>query len=141
MLGSNVEIHHFTASDECRARERVLHAVVAESSSTVTLSKDPEGLISPGEMVRFECTHSASGGGPITWVINDNYYTILNLPEKHSRDTSDYNALIIGNVDVMMNGNSYQCIVESVFSNILYLYVTSGTIRIIFISLSDYKYT
>lgn len=80
-----------------------------------------------GETVRFECVHQ-NGFEAITWVIDGYYYTIFNLPEMHSR-VGD--AVIVTNVDLRMNGTTYQCIVQSMLSNLVYLLVESGVVKLI----------
>ena len=98
------------------------------ANAAVTLSKDPAGTTIVGETVRFECVHlSGAGFEAITWVIDGYYYTIFNLPEKHSRDDNNNNALVVTSVDLTMNGTTYQCIVQSMLSNLVYLLVESGS--------------
>ena len=101
------------------------------NGAIVTLSIDHQGLIRVGETVRLECVHT--GLEAITWVINEYYYTSTNLPEKHSLDSNNNGVLIITSVDLMMNGSSYQCFVQSTFSNIVHLYMESGKILVNFI--------
>ena len=99
-------------------------------NATVTISKDHEGPVSVGGRARFECLH----GGPeiITWIINGYYYTTLNLPEKHMLDDDNLNAMIVSNIDQSMNQSSYQCVANSILSNIIYLYVRQGTMALYF---------
>ena len=82
--------------------------------------------------MRFECVHQNEFEA-ITWVIDGYYYTIFNLPEMHSRDGDA--VIIVNSVELRMNSTTYQCIVQSMLSNLVYLLVESGAINLILLQL------
>lgn len=77
-----------------------------------------------GKRSTFTCTYNGSVGIP-TWIINGREFAYsAPLPSKHDVDfTGSY--LIVQNVDISMDGNRYQCVINSCFSDIGYLHVVS----------------
>ncbi len=72
--------------------------------------------------VQFVCLYEGSLALP-TWKINGLDYSYLAmLPSKHQIDlTGSY--LTVHNVDISMEGNTYQCVINSCFSDTGHLYV------------------
>lgn len=75
-----------------------------------------------GEIVTFDCTFSGSPGIP-TWIINGREYAYsATLPPNHHIDlTGSFVTLNV--IETSMNGNYYQCVIDSCYSRIGYLQV------------------
>ena len=93
---------------------------VGEAQGVVQLLEPLNVTVAEGEDARFQCSYT--GGDMIVWIINDFYYS--ELPVKHRLDENRHNVLIISDVHLSMNGNSYRCYAERMISlNTGHLYV------------------
>ena len=68
-----------------------------------------------GDDVRFSCIFEGSAIVP-AWRINGEIYTWSSLPDRH---TFNGKYLFIENVDVSMNGTTYQCFIPGVAQSIV----------------------
>ena len=66
--------------------------------------------LSEGSEARFGCTYNGSSLIP-SWRINDIIYVWSSLPEKH---VYDGHTLIVQNVDITLNGSTYQCLIPGI---------------------------
>ena len=66
--------------------------------------------LSEGSDARFGCSYNGSSLIP-SWRINDVIYVWSSLPEKH---VYDGHTLIVKNVDITLNGSSYQCLIPGI---------------------------
>ena len=74
----------------------------------------------------FECIYEESVQATAVWEINNRRYVFSSvLPPKHWIDsTGSY--LTVCNVDLSMNGSTYQCIVDSHYSTVGHLIISQG---------------
>ena len=86
--------------------------------------------VSEGEDAGFSCTFEGSVMVP-TWRISGRLYTWTSLPDRH---TFDGEQIVIRNVDLSMNGNTYQCLVPGVAQS------TIGLLTVL-IRKTTYEYT
>ena len=89
-------------------------------NATIYLSVPSSITLVEGETVSIMCVYS--GPSTVVWIINGIEYshiTLVDLP-KHS---AFGNTLTVSNVELSMNGNTYQCFAQSMFSNITHLYI------------------
>lgn len=77
------------------------------------------------ESVTFECTYDSPSYA--IWRINSKNYVYSSILPRNHRVDSSGSFLTVYDVDFSMNGNTYQCIVNSCYSTIGHLYVVPGT--------------
>ena len=84
----------------------------------------PDSVIADeGDTVRIECVHT--GRQSVVWIINGIQYSYVTIDylTKHSVQG---NTLTVTNIELSMNGSTYQCYVQSMFSNTRRLHVHPG---------------
>ena len=82
-----------------------------ECSSAQFTAEPHNTNIKEGGTAQFDCSSINSQSFPI-WFINDITYTWRQLPDKHIYDPIA-SILIITNVDLSMDGNTFQCYVSN----------------------------
>ena len=78
-----------------------------------------------GGSASFVCGYA--GHETVTWKINEYYYASMRRPSKHTRiRTAESEIMEVRDVDLAMNGSTYQYIAESMWSTVVHLYVLPG---------------
>ena len=121
----------------------IIHHTAVQSMFKFT-SQPQDMTVSEGEDTRFSCTFEGSVIVP-TWRISGLLYTWSSLPDHH---TFDGERIVIQNVDLTMNGNTYQCLIPGVAQSTvglltvlvrktMYMYTTNSMSPYIIINSSD----
>ena len=111
-------MHNFTA--------RLIKSSNIITDNVVFQLQPRDMFVNTGETVIFECVYEGSRASAF-WEINNRHYHLSNsLPQNHHvHENISGSFLTIDDVDSSLNGNTYRCIVISIFSNIGHLYVLS----------------
>ena len=78
------------------------------SGQIVFLQEPANVTVAEGTTAFFACTYNGTTAAP-EWKINDRPYLLCSLPSRHSYDGS---GLVVENVNLSMNMNSYSCFFE-----------------------------
>lgn len=90
----------------------------------VTFLQEPySAVICPGSTFVFSCSYTGSSSLP-EWIINKLRYNFNQVPHPHilRRIPNGY-LLELQNVNILMNATSYQCSVQGILSNLVFLYI------------------
>ena len=96
--------------------------IIIIADTTLVYLSALDTTVVQGGNARFLCGYA--GRQSIVWIINTLHYTSTTLPEKHAIEyQAGYEILVVMDVDLEMNGTTYQCAAESVTSSVQHLYV------------------
>ena len=108
-------------SEQIRSIYIMSLSIVIIADTTLVYLSALDTTVVQGGNAGFLCGYT--GQQSIVWIINTLHYTSMRLPEKHAIEYAGYEILVVMDVDLEMNGTSYQCVAESVRSSVQHLYV------------------
>ena len=92
------------------------------ADTIVFLSQPMDTIIEINGSAEFQCVYEGSFSFPV-WIINSIvYFHFETFPSNHQLDSSG-SYLTVVHADLSMDGNSYQCAIDSCFSDTGHLYV------------------